>query len=191
MKGAGSKIFAAGESMKNIVLVGFMGTGKTSAGRIAARWLNYQFVDTDELIEKATGLTVSQIFQKYGEIRFRSEESLVVRKLASQENMVIATGGGLVINPENVRLLKENSVFILLTANSAVILERVSRRNTRPLLAKSKTIETIEKLYAGRREYYEACSDYTVDTSNLSLDEAAGKIIHYYREEEAKNADKK
>jgi len=176
--------------MKNIILVGFMGAGKTSVGRLIARKLQYDFVDTDDLVIEAVGIPISEIFRKYGEIRFRSEEALVARKLARRERMVIATGGGLVMNPENVRQLKENGIFILLTANSQVILERVSRRHTRPLLEKNKTIETIERLYAARKDYYLGCADYTVDTSTLSLEDSADAVIRLYQKE-VNDADKK
>lgn len=170
--------------MANIILIGFMGTGKTAIGRIVARMLNFQFVDTDEMIEETTGLTINQIFRKHGEIRFRSEEELVVKKLAARQNLVIATGGGVVLNQENVRLLKDHGFFVLLTAEPNVILERVSRRNTRPLLAKGKNLETIISLYNERYKFYQACTDFSVDTSFISLEESSEKIVHAFRESE-------
>lgn len=176
--------------MTNIILIGFMGTGKTAIGRIVARMLNYQFLDTDEMVEETTGLTINQLFRKHGEIRFRSEEELVVRKLANRQNLVVATGGGVVLNSENVRLLKQNGFFVLLTAEPNVILERVSRRNTRPLLAKGKNLDTIISLYAERYTFYQACADFTVDTSSISLEESSEKIFHAFRESEKSRVNK-
>lgn len=169
--------------MQNIVLIGFMGTGKTAVGRIVARILNYRFIDTDQLVEDATGLTINQIFRKHGEIRFRSEESLVVSKLAGKTGLVIATGGGVVLNPDNIKVLKQNGIFIYLNADPEVILERVSRRNTRPLLAKGKNLETIQTLFQERYRYYQDCADYTIDTSHLGLEEAAQQIVRLARQE--------
>ena len=102
---------------KNIVLIGFMGTGKTAVGRRLARRLKRKFVDTDAEIEKITGKTIAQIFARDGATRFRSEEALLVKKLAPKEGLVISTGGGLVLNPENVRLLRENGIFVALAAD--------------------------------------------------------------------------
>ena len=89
-----------------------MGTGKTAVGRRLARRLKRKFVDTDAEIEKITGKTIAQIFARDGATRFRSEEALLVKKLAPKEGLVISTGGGLVLNPENVRLLRENGIFV-------------------------------------------------------------------------------
>ncbi|MEG3071305.1 MAG: shikimate kinase [Candidatus Syntrophopropionicum ammoniitolerans] len=90
--------------MKNIVLIGFMATGKSTVGRRLAQCLRRTFVDTDKEIEAVTGKTIAQIFAKDGEKRFRSEENLLVKKLVSRKGLVIATGGGLVLNPDNFRL---------------------------------------------------------------------------------------
>lgn len=169
--------------MQNIVLIGFMGTGKTAVGRIVARILNYRFIDTDQMVEDATGLTINQIFRKHGEIRFRSEESLVVSKLAGKTGLVIATGGGVVLNPDNIKVLKQNGIFIYLNADPEVILERVSRRNTRPLLAKGKNLETIQTLFQERYRYYQDYADYTIDTSHIGLEEAAQQIVRLARQE--------
>jgi shikimate kinase len=103
------------------------------------------------MVEEVTGLSINQIFRKYGETRFRSEEALAVSKIADKENLVIATGGGVVLNPKNVELLKKKGYFVLLTADPEVILERVSRKNTRPLLVKGKTLECINNLIQERR----------------------------------------
>lgn len=117
---------------KNIILIGFMGTGKSSLGRRLARRLGYKFIDTDSAIEKVTGKTVAQIFRKDGEIRFRSEEKLQVRKLSGQSGLVVATGGGTVLDQENVDLLKQNGIFICLRADPEIILQRVKTKSAGP-----------------------------------------------------------
>jgi len=169
--------------MRNVVLIGFMGTGKSAIGRVVAKLLNYQFVDTDQMVEEVTGLSINQIFRKYGEVRFRSEEALAVSKLADKHNLVIATGGGVTLNPQSVEKLKKTGVFVLLTASPEVILERVSRKNTRPLLAKGKTIDCINSLIAERGESYTKYADITIDTSGRDIEESAEIIARKIREE--------
>ncbi len=167
--------------MKNIVLIGFMGTGKTSLGRRLARRLGREFVDTDVEIENITGKTVARIFARDGETRFRSEEALLVEKLARRRNLVISTGGGMVLNPENVRLLRENGVFIALTAAPEVIYHRVKRKKIRPLLLKGDLKERIRTLLKERDGAYHI-AEFTVDTGACNLEEAVEQIIRFLSE---------
>lgn len=167
--------------MKNIVIIGFMATGKSTVGRRLALCLKREFIDTDREIEAITGRTVAQIFARYGERRFRSEEDLLVRKLASREGLVIATGGGIVLNPENLRLFKVDGILIALTASPEVIYQRVKGKKHRPLLAKGDLREKIELLMKEREGVYGA-ADFTVDTGNRSVDESVGQIISYLSE---------
>jgi len=113
---------------KNIVLIGFMGTGKTAVGTRLAQRMGREFIDTDKEIERITGITIRDICYKSGETRFRSEESLVVKRLADRTGLVIATGGGAVINPENLELLKRNGILVCLEADPEDILRRVRKR---------------------------------------------------------------
>jgi shikimate kinase len=163
----------------NIILIGFMGTGKTAVGKRLAGILNMDFFDSDQEIEKVTGMSISRLFKKHGEIRFRSEETLMIQKLASKRNAVIATGGGIVLNPENIELLRSTGYLICLSAKPEVIYERVKRRNNnRPLLKKGDTYETILALLEERRELYQ-CADFTVDTSNMDFEEIINKILKF------------
>ena len=164
--------------MKNIVLVGFMGSGKSSTGRRLARKIGYDFIDTDYAIEEVTGLTVEQIFAKHGVKRFRGEEALLVSKLANKEKLVIATGGGLVLNPQNIDMLKANGIFICLQASPETICKRVRNKRTRPLLARGNLREKVMKLLAERQNAYQM-ADYTVNTDHLDP-EAIVDIIHQY-----------
>lgn len=165
----------------NIVLIGFMGTGKSSVGRRLARILGKGFVDTDEEIEKVTGLTIPEIFRKHGEIRFRSEEALAVERVAQRDNLVISTGGGVVLNPTNVRLLQQKGAIIRLTAAPEVIHTRVSKRKNRPLLHKDGSVEYIAQLLQKREKYYR-CADFTIDTSHLSLNQVVTKVLNFWQE---------
>lgn len=160
---------------KNIVLIGFMGVGKSTLGRRLAKQLGYKFIDTDSIIEEVTGKTVEQIFRTDGEIRFRSEEKLLVRKLAGQTGLVIATGGGMVLDQENVELLKQNGVLIGLHADPQVIMQRVKNKRRRPLLSKGNLFENIIRLTKEREGAYDI-AEFTLDTGKLTYDEMLQEI---------------
>jgi len=122
-------------SQPNIILTGFMGTGKSTVGRLLAKKTGYRFVDTDTLIEQQTGKTITEIFTTQGEKAFRHLETELVKKLAKKGGQVIATGGGLVLNPDNVKELSRTGKIFCLTATADEILQRVKQQeNTRPLL---------------------------------------------------------
>lgn len=169
------------EMGKNIVLIGFMGTGKSTVGLKLAEKLRREFIDMDKEIEKVTGMAINDLFRKHGEIRFRSEEKLMAKKLSAQENVVIATGGGIVLQEENIAALKENGILICLDAEPEDIYERVSRKKgTRPLLKKNLQVTDVAEMLKNREPYY-ACADYRVNTSNKSLDEVVNNIIKYIK----------
>ncbi len=166
---------------KNIVLIGFMATGKSSLGRRLAGRLHYRFVDTDQAIEEITGKTVEQIFRQDGETRFRSEENLLARKLSKQSGLVIATGGGMVLNPENVALLRQNGVLIGLRADPEVIIQRAKGKRRRPLLNRGDLRSNVMKLLREREGAYDL-AEFTVDTGKLSLDQAYNEIVQYLKQ---------
>ncbi len=164
----------------NIILIGFMGTGKTVVGRRLASRLNKKFIDTDMEIERVTGMPVSRLIKKHGEIRFKSEENLAIKRLMKVDNSVIATGGGFVFDDKNMKLLKNIGKIVTLTASTEVIKERIERRNNRPLLGKDKSIDKIKELLKNREKYYNE-ADYQVDTSELSVDEVIDDIVKYIK----------
>ncbi|SMB94692.1 shikimate kinase [Desulfonispora thiosulfatigenes DSM 11270] len=164
----------------NIILIGFMGTGKTAVGRRLSSILNMDFFDTDQEIETVTGMTIEQIFKKHGETRFRSEENLMVNKLANKTNCIIATGGGMVLDPVNIDILRNTGVLICLNARPEVIHDRVKRRNNRPLLKKGDTYQNIITLLKEREGLY-SCSDYIIDTSDLNFDEIINEILEFLK----------
>ena len=169
------------EKKSNIILIGFMGTGKTAVGKRLANILHMDFYDTDQEIEKVTGMTMNRLYQKYGEIRFRSEEELMLQKLVKKENAIIATGGGMVLDQEIIDKLRQDGILICLTANPDIIYERVKRRNNRPLLKKGNLYENIVKLLQERDNFYKY-ADFTIDTSNLDFEQIINEILKFLNE---------
>ncbi|WP_333654172.1 shikimate kinase [Dissulfurispira sp.] len=162
--------------MKNIVLTGFMGTGKTEVGRILSRKLGYVLVDADTEIEKEQGITITEIFKQYGEPKFREIESNVIKRLSEIKNAVISTGGGAVLRQENMDNLRKNGVIICLTASPETILKRTSNNNDRPLLQVDNPLQKIKELLEFRKPYYEK-ADIMIDTEGKSPIEVAEEII--------------
>jgi len=163
---------------KNLVLIGFMGTGKSSVGLRLAQKLKREFVDMDREIELVSGMSITDIFKHYGEVRFRSEESLMAQKVGKRKDVVIATGGGAVLLNQNIAALRENGILICLDASPADIYARVNRKKgTRPLLKKNVSIQEIERLVLEREPFY-ACADIRVNTSGKDLDTIINEIFH-------------
>ena len=144
----------------NLILTGFMATGKTSLGKLLAEKLGRNFVDIDQKIEQDTGLSIPKIFEMYGEKYFRELEKKAVAEVVTRKNLVIATGGGTVKDEENLRLLKSSGFIVCLTTEPEEILARTQRRGERPLLE-------IKKLLAQREKFYSQ-ADYTIDTTDWS-----------------------
>ncbi len=161
----------------NIVLVGFMGTGKSTVGRRLAKLLGREFIDTDLEIERLTEMTVSEIFRRHGETRFRSEERLLVKRLAEHKGYVIATGGGTVLNPENWRDLAQSGVIIGLYAPLDEIYKRIGYRNDRPLLRGDRQV--VEELWAKRQPIYNQ-ADWTIDTTHKGIEQVVEEIFSLY-----------
>ncbi len=160
----------------NIALIGFMGTGKTSVGTLLAKKLGKSFVETDSIIERKTGRKITEIFRRDGEIRFRELEIEAVKEAAEKKNAVISCGGGAVMNQINVQRLRENSSIVLLAASPETILERTGKSGDRPLLEGKDKLGKIKQLLESRKNLY-SVSDYTLDTSGMSAEKAAEKII--------------
>lgn len=165
----------------NLILIGFMGTGKTSLGKLLANRLGRGFVDLDQKIERDAGMTIPKIFELHGEKYFRELEKKAVREVSERKNLVIATGGGTVKDAENVRLLKNSGVIICLTTEPEEIFRRTERRGERPLLDKNdQRLETIKKLLAEREIFYSQ-ADYTIDTTNWSPLQIMNDICEHFK----------
>ena len=167
----------------NVILTGFMGTGKTSLGKILASKLGRPFVDIDRKIEVEQKLSIPKIFEQVGEEHFRELERAAVRELCERRGLVIATGGGTVKDAENLRLLKNSGVIICLTCSPEEILSRTTRRGERPVLdgGGNERLETIKRLLAERKEFYD-CADYHVDTTNWSPLQIVDDICKHLRQ---------
>lgn len=147
----------------NIVLCGFMGCGKSTVGKRLARLLGRRFCDLDRYIEEKAGMTVSEIFQQYGEEGFRQREAQAVREIAQTGDMVVASGGGTVLFPQNVAAFHESgSVILLLDVPLPVLQERLKNDKKRPLLQKPNRSQVIADLYQKRVPQYRAAADATV-----------------------------
>jgi len=133
-----------------------MGTGKTTIGKLLAETLDFTFVDTDQLIEEKYELTIPEYFKKYGEKSFRQQETEIARKLSSQESLVIGTGGGMMLNPENSNLLAKSGRIFCLYATAKEIYQRISQDPgaSRPLLAGNNPMERITTLLKKRKKGY-------------------------------------
>jgi 3-dehydroquinate synthase len=160
-----------------IVLTGFMGTGKTSVGRELSRKLGYQFIDTDVLIEEREGRPISLIFKEEGEDYFRSIEAVTVKEVSQKKNVVIATGGGVIKNRENVKNLGSGGIIFWLKTEPEIILKRVmTEGGKRPLLEVEEPLKEINRLLAERVPLYEQ-ADASIDTSYITPEETAQEII--------------
>jgi shikimate kinase len=159
----------------NVYLVGFMGTGKSTVGRELARKKKRHFVDLDELIELKEKRSIPDIFSQSGEPYFRRVERQVLKEVSREDAFVVACGGGIVMNEDNIRTMKESGTVICLTASVDAILGRPAGSAQRPLLNVPNPRERIESLLKLRAPYY-ARADKIIDTSGISIAAVAGEI---------------
>lgn len=159
-----------------IVLVGMMGAGKTTVGRRLANRLGRHFVDSDEEVEKAAGMTIEDIFKAHGEADFRAGEVKVIARLLKETDLVLGTGGGAFINPETRALVKEAAASVWIKADFELLFQRVSRRSNRPLLKTANPRETLRNLMDARYPIY-AEADVTVVTRDVPQDQVANDVI--------------
>jgi len=167
----------------NVAIFGFMGGGKSSVGRLVAEALGLEFVDLDETIVADAGMDIPAIFEKRGEKGFRELEKEATRMVAARDGVVIACGGGTVLDADNLKALRGNSRMILLTADPAAILRRVEADgDTRPLLSVEEKVEPIARLLGERMPRYLKAADLSVDTGGKTQAQVAREIIEYLGE---------
>ncbi|HMC28806.1 MAG TPA: shikimate kinase [Verrucomicrobiae bacterium] len=169
----------ASRTIHNLALIGFMGTGKSSVGRIVAAHLHFRFVDTDELIESRAARSIAEIFAQAGEQVFRGIEKQVVAELAKMQKTVIATGGGLSANCDNLASLKGHALVVCLWASPEAIWERVHTQTHRPLLEGADPMVRIRELLGMREPFYKQ-ADVLVNTEMRSIKEVAQQVLHQF-----------
>ncbi|MFC5463153.1 shikimate kinase [Lederbergia graminis] len=158
-----------------IILIGFMGAGKTTIGQLLGQITGLPVIDTDITIEEQEKRTINTIFNQHGEEYFRNVESRVLRQVVS-ENAVITTGGGIILRAENRQLLKETGNTFFLECEPNVVVERLAEDDTRPLL-KNKSLAEITQMYHNRLPLYKECATCTIDTSTLTMEEVTELIL--------------
>lgn len=162
--------------MKNIVLTGFMGTGKTEIGRELSNILGWKLIDIDDEIVKAQNSSINDIFSKSGEQVFRDLETEMIRKTTGKNNIIISTGGGAIVRQENLDLLSSSGIIVCLTARPETIIDRTSKSSKRPLLNVEDPLGRIKDLMESRKPFYEK-ADLMIDTEAKTPLQIAKEIL--------------
>ncbi|MGN0480021.1 MAG: shikimate kinase [Lachnospiraceae bacterium] len=162
--------------MNNIVLIGFMGSGKTTLGQWMSRIVNMNFVDTDDYIEKKSGRKINDIFAGQGEECFRDMETEALKELGGKRETVISVGGGLPVRECNRKLMRELGVVVYLRASRETLIERLQGDTTRPLLAGDNLSHKIDMLMAARKDIYLEAADIIIDTDGKSVEEIYNEL---------------
>ena len=163
--------------LPNLVLIGFMGCGKSSVGRRLSGLTGHRFVDVDELVTQAAGRSISEIFSERGESYFRDLEQRALEDLVGVCGIVLSTGGGLVLRPANRETLKRIGIVAWLDADAEILFERAMRSGRRPLLQTEDPKGTFDALLSVRRNLYEITADFRVDSSRSSHDDVAQTLL--------------
>ncbi|MFO7870709.1 MAG: shikimate kinase [Kiritimatiellia bacterium] len=164
---------------RNIILVGFMGTGKTAVGNLLASRLGMEFLDMDQVIVDRQGKPVSRIFSEDGEAYFRALERDLVRELSRSSGLVIGAGGGIVLDPDNIEDFSREGLVVCLRARPEAILKRLDGDTTRPLLADGDKLGKIRSIINTRSALYDEIP-LQIDTTELSIDQVADRILEFY-----------
>lgn len=165
---------------KNIILIGFMGCGKSTTGKLLSEMLQYELIDADAFIENATNMKISDIFAKYGEKWFREQESFALECMTDGEKRIISTGGGVVETPANREILKNGGTVVYLKSTVDRLWSRVGKDPKRPL---SKDLNGFMRLFNKRKPVYEDWADIVIDTANKTPQAIAGEIVSKLSEE--------
>ena len=166
--------------IRNLALVGFMGTGKSTVGRMVARALHFDFLDTDALIEARLRQSISEVFAQQGELWFREYERSMVAELARYDHTVFATGGGLAAHPASLALLKQHALVVCLWATPETIWQRVQRHSYRPLLQVPNPQAAIRQLLAERLPYYRQ-ADVMISSGLRSPKQVVQQVLHQFQ----------
>jgi len=174
----------------NIVLIGYRGSGKSAVGSKLAARLKRRFVDTDDLMEEHQGVPISDIVKSHGWDHFRKIEKAIIEEISKGNNLVIAPGGGAVLDADNVKALRQNGFIIWLKADQQTLLKRIQRDRAsstrRPTLTGKGTLEEIEETISQREPFYERASEIQIDTSMLAADAVVETILVVLKEREGR-----
>lgn len=165
---------------KNIALIGFMGTGKTTVGKLLSKKLNMKFVESDNIIVEQANKSINEIFEKFGEEKFREIEKNIIKKLSKEKNTIISCGGGVVIKKENISNLQKSSIIILLNSEIKEIIKRLETDKSRPLLKSENKLEKkkrITLLLDKRKDLYLDSADIIIDTTGKKPEQITEEII--------------
>ena len=167
---------------RHIYLIGFMGTGKSTVSRELQKMLRIEEIEMDEWIAQESGMSIPQIFEKFGEEEFRNRESQIVQKIAALPPAIVSCGGGAVLRSENVARMKESGMIVLLTATPQTVYERVRKNQNRPVLKGNMNVSYISELMEKRRSCYEDACDVVVATDGKSPRKIASEILKFYNQ---------
>jgi len=162
---------------KSLVLVGMMGAGKSSVGACLRRRMGLGLLDTDEIVASKFGMSISEVFARYGEKKLRELETEALRCMRTEEQTIIITGGGIVLRKENVEILRSQAVIVWLDGDEETLFARASRKQNRPLLQTKNPRKTFSQILGARRPLYAKIADIRVDTSVLTDEEVAVAIL--------------
>jgi shikimate kinase len=162
---------------RNIYLVGFMGAGKSTIADRLGQMLGMEKLDTDEMIVDRSGMSINEIFERFGEEYFRDLETAALKELAGCSGSIVSCGGGVTLRQENIEAMRSNGVIVWLTAQPETIYDRIHLSTTRPLLKNNNTVEGIARLLKERLARYENAADVIVATDGLGIDEVCGNLI--------------
>lgn len=172
----------------NIFLVGMMGAGKTTLGKALAHRMGHEFIDTDRILVERTGVPVATIFEIEGEVGFRKRESAVLAEIAGREGYVVATGGGVVLDEENRRVMRGSGTVVYLRARLENLWERTRHDTTRPLLSTADPRGTLQALLEEREPLYRDAAHVIVDTGSQSSSTLVTRVLSALRERESPGA---
>jgi shikimate kinase len=165
----------------NIVLIGYRGAGKSTVGRRLAKLTQKEFVDTDDLLEERQGAGISEIVESLGWEHFRAMEKKIIEEIGSRDNLVIAAGGGVVLDPANVISLKKNGLVIWLKADRQILHKRMNldprTKASRPTLTGKGALEELAEIMAYREPFYEETADIQFDTADLGVEEVVERLL--------------
>lgn len=162
---------------KNIMLIGFMGTGKSTVSSYLSKWLDMEEVDLDAMIVTNAGKSIPEIFEEHGEAYFRDLETKTLLEVQKREQLIVSCGGGIVLRDENVSAMKEHGKVVLLTATPETVYERVKDSKNRPILNDNMNVEYIAQLMEKRRERYLQSADIIIATDNKSVKQISEEMI--------------